>query len=213
MKKKIAVAVSLLLVLALSIGGTIAWLTDKTQAITNTFTVGKVDIELTEPAGEQINYAYAIVPGDAYAKDPTITVAKNSEKSYVFVTIAETNNTITVDNQSVPIVQWAIADGWTPLEGATGAKVYYQEVDKPTADAGTVLQVFAGNSNKNELKNGQVTINENLTMDDVTNSTKPAIKIQAAAIQFANIADEYDAWNNLPSDFTNGITVTKPVKP
>ena len=39
MKKKIAVAVSLLLVLALSVGGTIAWLTDTSDKVVNTFTI------------------------------------------------------------------------------------------------------------------------------------------------------------------------------
>ena len=49
MKKKITlVATSVLLVAALVIGGTLAYFTD-TEEATNTFTVGNVDITLTEP--------------------------------------------------------------------------------------------------------------------------------------------------------------------
>ena len=200
MKKKITMVVSLLLVMALSIGGTLAYLTDKTTAVTNTFTVGKVDIELAEPAGEEIDYSYPIVPGDTYAKDPTITVAKDSEKSYVFVTIVEAANTITVDDEEQAIVEWAIAAGWTEIE-ADGAKVYYQIVEKPTTDAGTSLQVFAGDT---EYTTGKVSINENLTME-VT--AQPTITIQAAAIQFANIDDVTEAWDNLPDEFKGSITI------
>lgn len=213
MKKKIAVAVSLLLVLALSVGGTIAWLTVKTDSITNTFTIGKVDIMLIEPGGDAIDYEYSMVPGDTYPKDPGVVVAKGSEKSYVFVTIAETNNTITVEDHPESIVQWTIADGWIPLPTDSGATVYYQTVEQPTADGGTYLQVFAGDDSKVALSLGLVTINENLTMGDVTDTTKPTIKIQAAAIQYANIDGVYEAWDNLPKDFTNGIIVTTPVTP
>ena len=53
MKKKITMVVSLLLVMALSIGGTLAYLTDETDAIENTFTIGNVTIELKENTGKE----------------------------------------------------------------------------------------------------------------------------------------------------------------
>ena len=46
--RRIAMTVALVLVVALaSIGGTIAWLTDKTDPVVNTFTTADVDIDLT----------------------------------------------------------------------------------------------------------------------------------------------------------------------
>lgn len=75
MKKKI---ISLCLVLALAataiIGGTMAYFTDDEEA-TNTFTVGNVDITLTEPnwEGSGSQDAPEVYPGEALAKDPTVT--------------------------------------------------------------------------------------------------------------------------------------------
>lgn len=75
MKKKI---VALCLVVALAataiIGGTLAYFTDN-DAKTNTFTVGNVDITLTEPnwEGSGSQDAPEVYPGEALAKDPTVT--------------------------------------------------------------------------------------------------------------------------------------------
>lgn len=74
MKKKI---LALCLVIALAatavIGGTLAYFTDTDDA-TNTFTVGNVDIELTEPNWEKTGKedAKEVYPGEALAKDPTV---------------------------------------------------------------------------------------------------------------------------------------------
>lgn len=74
-KKKILVlAVSVCLVAILAIGGTLAYFTD-TDAKTNTFTVGNVDITLTEPnwEGSGSEDAPEVYPGEPLAKDPTVT--------------------------------------------------------------------------------------------------------------------------------------------
>ena len=86
MKKKI---LALCLVVALAataiVGGTLAYFTDNANA-TNTFTVGNVDITLTEPnwnsSGSQD--APEVYPGEALAKDPTVT---NSGVNPCFVRI------------------------------------------------------------------------------------------------------------------------------
>lgn len=73
--------------------GTLAYLTDR-QEVVNTFTVGDVDIKVDEtdvtPDGEPVDGAdrvegneYHLVPGQSYVKDPTMTVVKGSEESYV----------------------------------------------------------------------------------------------------------------------------------
>ena len=75
MKKKI---LALCLVVALAataiVGGTLAYFTDRDNA-TNTFTVGNVDITLTEPnwQGSGSQDAPEVYPGEALAKDPTVT--------------------------------------------------------------------------------------------------------------------------------------------
>ena len=75
MKKKI-LALCLVLALALTaIGGaTLAYFTDTDDA-TNTFTVGNVSIDLTEPKWDASGSADApeVYPGEPLAKDPTVT--------------------------------------------------------------------------------------------------------------------------------------------
>lgn len=105
MKKKI---VSLCLCVALLavavIGGTLAYFTDVTDDVKNTFTMGKVKITLDEAEvalGDDGNYDpkdnrvqkndYTdsnIVPGKVFPKDPTIHVEKDSEESYLYLDLS-----------------------------------------------------------------------------------------------------------------------------
>lgn len=99
MKKKIALmATSLVLVAALAVGGTLAYLTAKSDAVVNTFTVGNVAIKLDEAKANadgtlvenadrvQAN-SYKLIPGHTYNKDPMVTVQKGSESSYIKMTV------------------------------------------------------------------------------------------------------------------------------
>ena len=75
MKKKItAIALVICLMAVAVIGGSLAYFTDKDDA-TNTFTVGNVSIELTEPKWDAAGSEDApeVYPGEALAKDPTVT--------------------------------------------------------------------------------------------------------------------------------------------
>ncbi len=85
--KKI-VSLVLVLVLALTaVGGTLAYFTDKTEVAENTFTVGNVKIELTEPnwEGSGKEDAPEVYPGEALAKDPTV---KNVGANPCFIRIS-----------------------------------------------------------------------------------------------------------------------------
>lgn len=86
-KKKILVlAVSVALVAILAIGGSLAYFTDTTESKVNVFTVGNVNIDLTEPEWV-VEDDHTLMPGASYAKDPTITVAEKSQDCYVFLKI------------------------------------------------------------------------------------------------------------------------------
>ena len=75
MKKKI-VAIALVACLALTViaGATLAYFTDKTEVEENVFTVGNVDITLTEPKWDAngTQDAPEVYPGEKLAKDPTV---------------------------------------------------------------------------------------------------------------------------------------------
>ena len=84
MKKKKIVSLCLVIALvAVASLGTLAYFTD-TDSATNTFTVGKVDIELTEPEWDP-EEEHTLMPGTTLLKDPTITVQEDSEDCYLFV--------------------------------------------------------------------------------------------------------------------------------
>ena len=89
MKKKIFALMLCIAMLAVAVvGGTLAYFTDNDKA-TNTFTVGNVDIVLTEPKWDEIGEAEAedAYPGEALAKDPTVT---NNGANPCFVRISVT---------------------------------------------------------------------------------------------------------------------------
>ena len=93
-KKILLSAVCILAVAGISVMGTLAYLTDST-AVVNTFTMGNVDIKLDEAVVDANGVAdasgkrteegnkYKLIPGKTYTKDPTVTVVKGSEESYV----------------------------------------------------------------------------------------------------------------------------------
>ena len=193
--RRIAMTVALVLVVALaSIGGTIAWLTDKTDPVTNTFTVGDINIELTEtpnadsndPDTENDHWEAKLVPGSKYAKDPKVTVKANSEKCWLFVEVTTTG--------SIQYIDYAInTDGWTQGTGADGngipTNVYYRIVDTSNTDTSYyMLTDKAVRSTADNTVNGSVMIKENLTKDiiDSETFTAPSITFKAYACQYEN---------------------------
>ena len=98
--KALLVAACALLLVAASVFGTMAYLTS-TDKVTNTFTVGRVAINLDEAKvtedGKAVTSAervkenrYKLLPGHTYTKDPTVTVLKGSESSYIKMTVTFT---------------------------------------------------------------------------------------------------------------------------
>ena len=70
MKKILALLLVICLAMAIGVGATLAYFTAEEEK-TNTFTVGNVDITLTEPKWDENGSEDD--PGEALAKDPTVT--------------------------------------------------------------------------------------------------------------------------------------------
>ena len=73
--KPLALLLALALVVGGVVGGTIAWLTAQTGTVTNTFTVGDIEITLTETGAANNAKSFKIVPGGKDTKDPKITAS------------------------------------------------------------------------------------------------------------------------------------------
>ena len=184
--KLVVAMLAVTLLIGCAIGGTVAWLTDKTTAVTNTFTYGDINIELTET--KPTNKQAKIIPGVDIEKDPKVTVEANSEACWLFVKVEEKGTFVA--NK----VTYSIADGWTKGDGTNiPENVYYREVDAVTAD--TDFAVLEGN---------KVTVSDTLTKEDIKNiTTNPTLTFTAYAVQKDGIADAATAWAKV-------LTTTKP---
>ena len=192
--KALLLALCAVLLVAVSVLETMAYLTSKTQVITNTFTVGDINIELTEtkPESKQAK----IIPGVDIEKDPKVTVKANSEACWLFVKVEQTGTFVT-DKVTYSVMTGA--DGWTALTGVDG--VYYREVDAVTAD--TYFYVLAGNM---DHPNGVVTVSENLTRAEINSidaeARQPQLAITAYAVQHDGFSTAAAAWEKV--DTTSG---------
>ena len=99
--KALLLTLCAVLLVAASVLGTMAYLTS-TDSVENTFTVGSVAIKLDEakvdtdgkavtPAERVKENSYKLMPGHTYTKDPTVTVEKGSESSYVRMKVTFNN--------------------------------------------------------------------------------------------------------------------------
>ena len=167
---------ALVLVVGCAVGGTIAWLTATTDPVVNTFTYGKIKIELTETTGTE----YKIIPGGNISKDPKVTVKADSEACWLFVKVAEEGTFVA--NK----VTYSIADGWTQGDGTViPTNVCYREVNAVTADTDFYV-----------LKDNMVTVSETLTKEDIKDLTEnhPQLIFTAYAVQKDGINTATDAW-------------------
>lgn len=191
-KKTFALLLSLVLVFGVVAGGTLAWLTQKTDSVVNTFTYGDINITLGETTGSN----YKIIPGVDLKKDPKVTVLANSEACWLFVKVEE-NNWPDFKDGTARKVDYAIATGWTKLTGVEGVDdVYYREVAATGATA-QEFYVLAGKGTTGDLVNGVVTVSENLTkteVNSITAGTQPTLTFTAYAVQKDGVTSVTDAW-------------------
>ena len=188
-KKGLALVLALALLVIGVVGGTLAWLTAKSDTVTNTFTTSDIKVELKETTGTQ----YKMIPGYELTKDPKATVLAGSEECYLFVKLEKSTS---FDSY----LTYTVADGWTQLTVDKDGKeitdlVYYRKV--VTADIGTAYSVLAGD---------QVTVLGTVTkemMNNIDNGTtvKPTLTVTAYASQFYKSAGvEFtpaEAWANI----------------
>ena len=175
--RTLLVVCMMLVVMVGSIAGTVAWLTDTTQEVKNTFTVGDINITLAETTGN----AYHIVPGVDIAKNPKVTVEADSEACWLFVKITEENWDKVVATGDI---SYTVADGWTELEDG----VYYRAVAASTAN-----QPF------DVLKDNKIVVTGNLTKTEAAELKEMSISLtfQAYAIQQEKFETAADAWEEI----------------
>ncbi len=173
-KNKITLLAVVLLVLLL-IGGIFAYFTDITSTTTNVFTLGNVDITLTEPNWDYAQDGKTIMPGETVDKDPTITNAGNDD-AFVFVqvsipyysvqTVAEEANSTPAHDQE--LFTYTLNNGW--VEVGTAA------VDSTNHKKTHVFAYTDGNGAMAPLAvNGAATVFDDVTFIEINDASATAI--------------------------------------
>lgn len=209
-KKLVALLLVLMLVIGGTVGGTLAWLIAETDPVVNTFTVGNIEITLTEDGANDVNgtltQSFKMVPGSDIAKDPIVTVQAKSEACWLFVKVDAVNGVVLTNSTGTysadDYITYTIADGWTLVDGTTN--VYGRKV--AASDAAQPFQVLAG-TGTGDLKDGYVHVLDTVTkamMDKVTDANAPKMTFTAYAIQSENLnaANAAAAWAQIKSDLS-----------
>lgn len=185
------------LLVGASVAGTLAYLTSNDK-VENTFTVGKVEIELKEsvvneygvkpttnptPAPTTGNQ-YKLIPGHTYTKDPTITVGSESEECWLFVKVENgLGDHAKINWETVAQAGQGI---WEAVEGAEGYWVYSK-----TATAGQKIQVFPSFTYGSNMTDTEV------NADGATGDNAKKIVVTAYAIQKDGFNNATAAWSAL----------------
>lgn len=201
--KSLLMSLLITLVLCSLIGGTVAWLVDKTEPVENTFTYGDINIDLdeTDTNDDDDNpntNKYPMNPGKSITKDPKVTFIANSENAWLFVKLEKSENFDQFMEYEVILDDPATTDlieGWTALDGVEG--VYYMAVNKVDTDT----EYFVIKDNTVKVK-GEVTkemlnaLDKNEDGSLKEEKTYPTLTVTAYAVQRdENIAAAADAWN------------------
>ena len=173
-KKSLALVLALAMIVVCVVGGTLAWLIDKTDPVKNTFTTSDVDITLTETTTN-----YQMIPGYTIDKNPKVTVKAGSEDCYLFVKVDKSTN---FDNY----MNYAIDSAWTQLENG----VYYIRIDTEAEKNVAYNVLGAGSETYSNVEytwsDNQVLVKPTVTktmLNALTADTQPTLTFTAYAVQ------------------------------
>lgn len=193
-KKLITTLGALSLAATITIGGTVAYLTDQ-DAADNKFTVGKVEVELEEPSWEEEEHQ-DLQAGESVEKDPHITNTGVND-AYVYLEVQVPMETIitaaedgTRENGGVAVNQelftFTANKNWTQISKteSNGYMVYVYSYDKILASGESTNTLFDTMTFANVIE-GQI------------DSREYIVPVEAFAIQTANTGD---GSGNIPAE-------------
>lgn len=183
----------LALVGLMGVGATLAYLSDSTGPVTNSFALSTKGISITldealkDGSGRtDVGNDYGeVVPGEVIAKDPQVHVVANSLDANVFVKVTNPNGAnLTITDLNV--------DAWEMVETKGDSTYYvYKKGAAPTeaADAYTVVK-------SSDQQQDLAKVFEHVQVKDYQNSeemkdiTLKPIVIKAAAVQAKGVTDQ-----------------------
>lgn len=207
-RKAILMVLCVIALVVASVMGTLAYFTD-TEAVTNTFTIGKIEMTLDEadtneygekllvddpnsddpavkiPAARVAANEYKLIPGHTYIKDPIVHMNADSENAWVFVMVE--NGISAIEKTDASIHGQIISDtyGWTQLKNAADEvvpNVYYKSWTNGSSADLPVFGTFTIDGDKavnGTAGDGEISIDNYATAADASK----LIKVTAYAIQ------------------------------
>ncbi len=157
MKKKRTIIAALFLMLIMLIGGTVSFLTD-TKTTTNTFTIGNVSIQLTEPNWNSTN-AQNLMPGAVVAKDPTITNLSTTNPAFVFMKVEGPCST---DTTPLEALTYTVNNGWVEIGTGACDATTHKVIRVYAYGTASAMTELAASGSTGALFNN-VTLNGNIT--------------------------------------------------
>lgn len=191
------------LVAVISIGGTIAWLTDSTQAVTNTFTTAGIDITLTEtwnadgPDSDTDfdHWEVQLIPGKSYDKNPVVAVTRpdTDVDIYLFVKVE--------DNISDYVNYTSLLDttnGWTRLTTTDDSVVWYR-----------VVAASEENPSWHLIKDDTVTVKDSIvkTGTNVTGTNNTVMPSSEVTLKYTAYAIQTEGFNTATSTVADAWAV------
>ena len=223
-KKTIAMLMASVMLFGIAVGGTLAWITDTTGDVVNTFTVGDINIDLKEhdydvdtntlgTAEVTAEDEYKMIPGTTMPKDPFVRVEAGSEACWLFVKVVETDNFDTYLTYEIDLYKEETnPDGWKVLDTTNYPGVYYREVE-------SLVNATSDSDPYYVLADNQVSVKEGVTKTQLEDfdgkdsngasapaeiTARPKLTFTAYAVQKAEVDTAMDAWEILfPPTTTN----------
>ncbi len=209
-KKLVSLMLALALCIGCVVGGTLAWLTDQTVDVTNTFTASDIEIDLKETTAD-----FKMVPGCDIEKDPVVTVKAGSEDCWVFIKVEETGVTFTPEGDTMPkvysfddFISYEIdPNNWEQLKDEAGnpvAGVYVTKAPVKDVTADRSIKVLGYYDENGTFVNNKVLVKDTVTkemMNLLNEDTYPTLTFTAYAVQLMqNNTEEFtaaEAWKEI----------------
>ncbi len=212
MKKKKTVLAAVILLLMFVVGGAIAYFTD-TDTKTNTFTIGSVDITLTETGWDALtdtdsdgipDAAEDMMPGESVTKDPLVNNISTTNPAYVFAKVEVPCTTVTSPATPEEIFTYTVNAGWTELStaavactsGGTATHVYYYGSNGTLTALAEAADASTPTSTTNPVFSS-ITLRSTLTGNEGLSGNKNVVVtgygIQTEGLQSTTPAD---VWSN-----------------
>ncbi len=220
-KRTVVLGASGMLLLGVGIGGSLAWLLDETEQVTNTFTTSNIEIILDESELQddgtldenkrvQSNDDYKMVPGMVLPKDPAVTVKAGSEDCWLFIEVTESGN---VENY----IDYDIdPNNWFELKDENNesiAGVYYCG-EVTDIDADRSIKILGYTDADDGFHPNEVLVKDTVTKEmmdalEKNSGDEPALTFKAYAAQlYKNNTEKFtalEAWRQVkPNQEANG---------